>query len=84
MVEVNVQQAKAQFSKLLARVAAGEEVVIAQSGQPVARLTAVKPLLKTRPLGQDRGLFTVPEDFNAPLPADLLAGFEGRGAEPER
>lgn len=73
--EVNVHEAKTHLSKLLRRVAAGEEVVIARAGEPVARLVPVE----TRPrriFGVDRGRFEVPEDFNAPLPEDVLRDFE--------
>jgi prevent-host-death family protein len=76
MIKVNIHEAKTQFSKLIARVEAGEEVVIARDGTPVAQLIAIgKPAAK-RVSGRDRGLFSVPEDFDAPLPEDLLAEFE--------
>jgi len=75
MVEVGVHEAKTHLSRLLLRVAAGEEVVIARGGRPVARLVPiVEP--RQRDLGRDRGLFEVPDDFDAPLPAEVLAGFE--------
>lgn len=73
--EVNIHEAKTHLSKLLRRVAAGEEVVIARAGKPVARLIPVE----TRPrrvFGMDRGRFEVPDDFNAPLPEDVLRDFE--------
>ncbi len=55
-MEVNIHEAKTHFSRLLQRVAAGEEVVIARAGVPVARLVAVEPKkAKTRPLGMDEG-----------------------------
>ena len=54
-MEVNIHQAKTHFSRLLQRVAAGEEVVIARAGVPVARLVAVEPKKpKVRPLGRSR------------------------------
>ena len=72
---VNTHEAKTHLSRLLDRVAAGEEVIIAKAGRPVARLV---PLEKpTRVLGQDAGLFEVPDDFDAPLPPEILAEFEG-------
>ena len=76
MAEVNVHQAKTQLSRLLRRVQAGEEIVIARAGVPVARLVPVERAGRRR-LGQDRGVFEVPEDFDAPLPDDLLDAFEG-------
>ena len=80
MIEVNVHRAKTSLSQLLQRVEAGEEVVISRDGVPVARLVRVERTAGgRRTLGADRGLFTVPEDFNAPLPEDLLAAFTGEG-----
>jgi prevent-host-death family protein len=76
MRTVNIHEAKTQFSKLIARVEAGEEIVIARDGQPVARVVAFHPPSAKRIAGRDRGLFSVPEDFDAPLPADVLADFE--------
>lgn len=75
MAEVNVHEAKTQLSKLLRRVSAGEEIIIARSGRPVAKLIPVESEPK-RVFGLDKGLFEVPEDFNDPLPDDLLAEFE--------
>lgn len=75
MTQVNVHQAKTHLSRLLKRVAAGEEVIIARAGKPVARLVPVERAGR-RALGTDRGLFEVPEDFDAPLPEALLDDFE--------
>ena len=78
METVNVHQAKTQFSRLLARVELGEEIVIANRGVPVAKLVPVQPTCDRRAsLGLDQGRFTVPDDFDAPLPDDLLEVFEG-------
>lgn len=69
-MEVNIHQAKTHFSKLLERVALGEEVVIAKAGKPVAKLVAIeKP--RFRVLGSAKGEFTVPDDFNDPLPKEI-------------
>lgn len=75
MTEVNIHEAKTQLSQLLRRVAAGEEVVIARSGTPIARLVPFKQRSK-RVIGFDAGLFTVPADFDGPLPNGLLDDFE--------
>jgi prevent-host-death family protein len=75
MREVNVHEAKTHLSRLLVRVAQGEEIVIARAGKPIARLVPVESKSR-RVLGQDKGLFEVPDDFNAPLPDDLRAHFE--------
>ena len=76
MLTVNMHEAKTQFSKLIARVEAGEEVVVVRDGTPVARLVAyAKPIAKRTP-ERDRGVFSVPDDFDAPLPDESLAAFE--------
>ncbi|HUP02066.1 MAG TPA: type II toxin-antitoxin system Phd/YefM family antitoxin [Gemmatimonadota bacterium] len=75
MTSVNIHQAKTHLSRLLRRVAAGEEVVISRAGKPVARLVPIEGARKRR-LGTDRGAFKVPDDFNAPLPPEVLAAFE--------
>jgi prevent-host-death family protein len=75
MAEVNVHEAKTHLSRLLVRVAGGEEIVIARAGKPVARLIPIEPRLQ-RVLGQDDGLFEVPDDFDAPLPDAVLALFQ--------
>ena len=76
MTQVNVHEAKTHLSRLLARVAKGETVLIARAGKPVARLSPVTETQGRRTLGRDRGLFTVPDDFDAPLPADVIEAFE--------
>jgi prevent-host-death family protein len=74
-MEVNIHEAKTQFSKLLRRVAAGEEIVISKAGKPVAKIVAIGDQVRRR-FGVDRGLFEVPDDFDAPLPDELLGAFE--------
>ena len=76
-MQVNIHQAKTHLSRLLQRVAGGEEITIARAGVPVARLVAVEPRRTPRPLGMDRGRFSVPEDFDAPLPDEVLGWFTG-------
>ena len=66
MLEVNVHEAKTNLSRLLARVAAGEEVILSRAGRPIARIVPFRKPKGKRPLGLDRGLFEVPEDFDAP------------------
>jgi prevent-host-death family protein len=75
---VNVHEAKTHLSRLLEEVAAGADVVIARAGKPVARLVPIEQLPKPKQLGLLRGRIKVPADFNAPLPADVVADFEGR------
>jgi prevent-host-death family protein len=73
---VNIHEAKTHFSRLLARVAAGEEIVIARAGIPVARLVAVSRPKGPRTAGSARGQLTLPDDWDAPLPASVLDSFE--------
>ncbi len=77
MTTVNVHEAKTHLSRLLALVAAGEEVIIAKAGKPVARLTPYKEHPEVRTLGRDAGLFEVPDDFDDQLPDEILEQFEG-------
>ena len=72
---VGVHQAKTHLSRLLEDVAAGEEVVITRRGVQVATLVPVRGS-SARQLGTDRGRYVVPDDFDAPLPDDLIAAFE--------
>ena len=74
-MEVGVHEAKTQLSQLLRRVAAGEEVVIARGGKPIAKLVPYDSPM-TRVLGRDVGLFEVPDDFNMPLPPEIQKHFE--------
>lgn len=75
MTEVSVHEAKTHLSRLLRRVAGGEEIVIARGGKPVARLVPLEGA-RQRELGRDRGLLVIAEDFDAPLSEDELAAFE--------
>lgn len=81
-MKVNIHQAKTHLSRLLQRVAQGEEVTIARAGVPVARLVPARAEVSQRPLGMDRDSIYIADDFDAPLPADLLARFLG-GATPK-
>jgi prevent-host-death family protein len=74
-MEVNIHEAKTHLSKLLERVALGEEVIIAKAGKPVARLVAIKDRKRKRPLGLAKGEFTVPDDFDDPLPPEIEEAF---------
>lgn len=75
MTSVGVHEAKTHLSRLLRRVAAGEEIVIERAGKPVAKLVPVEAPTRRR-FGMDEGIFEVPEDFDDPLPDDLLDAFE--------
>ena len=78
MKPVNIYEAKTRLSQLVDRAAAGTDVIISRSGRPVARLTALeKPGTGIR-YGVLKGKVRVTDDFDAPLPDDVLAGFEDR------
>jgi prevent-host-death family protein len=78
MKTVNVHEAKTHLSRLLAEVEAGEEIVIARAGKPVARLTAASPATPAeRRLGFFRGRTTVPDDFDTWGQDEIVAMFEG-------
>ena len=74
---VNLYEAKTRLSELVDRAGAGEEIVIAKAGRPVARLVplAAKPV--TRAPGRWARRMKIASDFDAPLPPDLLLAFEG-------
>ena len=85
MATFNVHEAKTHFSRLIDDAVAGREVVIARAGKPVARLVSVTAPADQRPrrkLGLWAGEMKVPDDFNDPLPDDILASFEG--LDPDR
>jgi prevent-host-death family protein len=65
---VNVHEAKTHFSKLLNRAAAGERIVIAKAGKPMAELGPVTERPARRILGLDRGLIIIHPEFDDPLP----------------
>jgi prevent-host-death family protein len=75
---VNIHEAKIHLSRLVDQAAAGEEIIIAKAGRPVARIVALQAD-KPRKLGLLKGQFTIPDDFDAPLPDDVLRDF---GIEP--
>jgi prevent-host-death family protein len=80
MQTVNIHAAKTHLSRLIDAAAAGEEILIARAGKPVARLVPLQdtPVKPRRQLGLLAGKLHVPRDFDAPLPDDILDSFEGR------
>jgi prevent-host-death family protein len=76
---VNVHAAKTHLSELLARVEAGEEVVLARAGHPVARLIPFRPAAARRRFGGWRGQVWLSVDFDAPLPESIDTAFRGEG-----
>ena len=75
---VNTHEAKTQFSRLLKRVAAGEEITIANRGVPIARLVPVATQKHKRQLGAYGDSIKIADDFDGPLPDEILDLFEGR------
>ena len=75
MKQVNIHEAKTQLSKLVELALAGEEIILARAGRPVARLVALADQPPRKP-GRLRGM-VVSDDFDAPLPDALQAAFEG-------
>ncbi len=75
---VSLYQAKTQLSRLVERAAAGEEIVIAKSGRPRARLVPLEDTRALRVPGKGKGHWRVRRDFDAPLPEEVLRDFEGR------
>jgi prevent-host-death family protein len=71
---VNIYDAKTKLSELVDRAAAGEEVIIAKAGKPVARLVPLK--VRERVPGRGKGQVKIAPDFNAPLPDSTLRDFE--------
>jgi len=73
MTQVNIHEAKTHLSRLLIRVVAGEEIVISKAGKPMARLVPYQKPARKRVLGRGAGKMAVAEDFDAPLPKEILA-----------
>lgn len=79
METVTIQDLLRDSSALLDRVMAGERLVVSRDGRAVAEIRPIMPTPRgPRPFGLAAGHFTVPSDFDAPLPEEILRGFEGR------
>jgi prevent-host-death family protein len=74
---VNLYEAKSRLSALVERAAAGEEIIIAKAGHPKARLVPLEPARQLREPGGWEGRVWVADDFDEPLPPDILKGFTG-------
>jgi len=77
MTAVNIHAAKTHLSRLVERAASGEEIIIAKNGKPVAKLVAYREELGPRIMGSMRGQIWISDDFDDPLPPDILAAFYG-------
>jgi prevent-host-death family protein len=82
LMPINLYEAKTKLSELVERAAAGEEIVIAKAGKPKAKLVPLTPRTEPRKPGVWKGRLWIAQDFDAPLPDDILAAFEGRDEEP--
>ena len=78
MQTINIHEAKTQFSKLVEAVSHGEEIVIARAGKPAAMLVPVQAKKAVRRPGGMKGKINVADNFDAPLPDDIQAAFEGQ------
>jgi prevent-host-death family protein len=78
MEAVSIYGAKARFSQLVDKAAAGEDVIVSRHGKPIVRITRLaEPRPRVR-LGVLAGRVRVGDDFDAPLPVEVMAAFEGR------
>jgi prevent-host-death family protein len=74
---VNIHTAKTHLSRLVNEVAAGEEIVIAKAGKPVARLLPFEHRRQPREPGLMKGQIWIADDFEDPLPEEIMAAFRG-------
>lgn len=74
---VNIHEAKTHFSKFINQALQGEEIIIAKGGKPLIRLVPYAKETQTRRGGQFKGIIQISDDFDAPLPDDLLKQFYG-------
>lgn len=78
MESVNIYEAKTHLSQLLDKAARGEDVVVCRNGKPLARITRLEGGKRPIKFGVLKGKLRVADDFDSPLPDDVLAEFEGR------
>ncbi len=78
METVNIYDAKTRLSQLVDKAASGEDVVVSRNGKPLVRITRLAATKRQIKFGVLKGKIKVASDFDAPLPDEVLAGFEGR------
>ena len=76
MITVNIHEAKTHFSKLIKEACQGEEVIIAKAGVPLIRLVPIMKNNKERVPGSAKGKIIISDDFDTPLPAEIIESFE--------
>ncbi|HEX6005603.1 MAG TPA: type II toxin-antitoxin system prevent-host-death family antitoxin [Burkholderiales bacterium] len=81
---VNIYDAKTRLSQLVDKAAAGEDVIVSRNGRPLVRITRLEGAKRQVRFGVLKGKIRIAKDFDAPLPEDVLAAFEGRGCEASR
>lgn len=79
-IAVNLYEAKTQLSSLVERASAGEEIIIAKAGRPIARLVSLKTQTEPRVPGLLKGQIRIGADFDDPLPEETAKIFRGEGA----
>ncbi len=77
MQVISMHQAKSNLSSLVKRAAAGETVLIGAYGHAEAMLVPISSTLLKKKIGLLAGIIIVPDDFNSPLPKDIIDSFEG-------
>ena len=77
-MKATIAEVEKHPSEYLDRVLGGETVLLVQNDRPVAEIRPLNAALGPRPIGLAAGDFVVPDDFDAPLPSDLLDAFEGK------
>ncbi len=78
METINIYDAKTRLSQLVDKAAAGEDVVVSRNGKPLVRITRLEAPRRRIRFGVLKGRLTIPADFDASLPEDVLKSFEGR------
>ena len=78
MATVNIDEAKTRLSQLVDQAASGEDVVLCRNGKPLVRITQLSVPKRRIKFGVLKGKVRISADFDAPLPEDVLSGFEGR------
>ena len=78
MATVNIYDAKTRLSQLVDQAASGEDVVVSRNGKPLVRITQLSVPKRRIKFGVLKGKVRIAADFDAPLPEDVLRGFEGR------
>ncbi len=77
MRSINIHEAKTQLSRLAEDVATGEEIIVAKAGKPKMKLVPIDSNKKEIKFGALKGKIQISEDFDAPLPPEILDAFEG-------